>query len=180
MLTAATALGGLVIGGPAGAAIGALIPSVIQAGCEIVNDENATYYSHFFYLDGTSKLSYVSNSGADSYDDNDSAIENEIEDVKDKVEDIAGNVKDKMAVFGQKVGAFFKKIGGYAVAIAACALGVGALFFIIKLLVKFWKNGDMHIALKITLTVVISAATLALFYFVGYKIIYSWVIKLIG
>ena len=79
LLTAATALGGFLIGGISGGIIGALIPSVLQIGCEIVNDENATYYSHFFYLDGTSKLSYVSNSGASDYDDNDPAIENTFE-----------------------------------------------------------------------------------------------------
>lgn len=178
LLTAASALGGFMIGGATGAVIGALIPSVIQAGCEIVNDENATYYSHFFYLDGTSKLSYVSNSGADDYDDNDNSIENEIEDTKDKIDEITDKVEEKLQGFWEKVGNFFKKIGIYLLAGIACLSGIGALISIILLIAKLWKKQDVHVVFKIILTVLISASTIALFYLVGYKMLFNWIMSL--
>lgn len=178
LLTAATAVGGFVIGGATGAAIGALIPSVIQAGCEIVNDENATYYSHFFYLDGTSKLPYVSNSGADGYDDNDTSIENEIEDTKDKLDEITDKVEEKLQGFWEKVGNFFKKIGVYLLAGIACLSGIGALISIILLIARLWKKQDVHVVFKIILTVLISASTIALFYIVGYKMLFNWIMSL--
>ncbi len=31
--------------------------------CELVDDDNAMYYSYFFYLDGTSENPYLSNGG---------------------------------------------------------------------------------------------------------------------
>lgn len=49
--------------------------------CEIVNNENAMYESCFFYVDGTSEESFISNSGADNSDDTDSAIGNITDDV---------------------------------------------------------------------------------------------------
>ena len=51
--------------------------------CEIVNDDNAMYYSYFFYLDGTSDNAYMATNGADSADDTDSAIGNALNDAKE-------------------------------------------------------------------------------------------------
>lgn len=51
--------------------------------CEIVNDDNAMYYSYFFYLDGTSDNAYMATNGADSADDTDSAIKNALNDAKE-------------------------------------------------------------------------------------------------
>ena len=51
--------------------------------CELVDDDNAMYYSYFFYLDGTSDNPYLSNGGADSADDTDSAIKNALNDAKE-------------------------------------------------------------------------------------------------
>ncbi len=50
--------------------------------CEIVNDDNAMYYSYFFYLDGTSDNAYLATNGADDAGDTSSAIGNAWEDVK--------------------------------------------------------------------------------------------------
>lgn len=50
--------------------------------CEIVNDDNAMYYSYFFYLDGTSENAYLATNGADDAGDTSSAIGNAWEDVK--------------------------------------------------------------------------------------------------
>lgn len=51
--------------------------------CELVDDDNAMYCSYFFYLDGTSDNPYLSNGGADSADDTDSAIKNALNDAKE-------------------------------------------------------------------------------------------------
>lgn len=63
------------------------LPCLIKAGCEIFDDDNCTVYSHFFYLDGTTDLPFMSNSKADNYDDNGSAIVNTGEDVVETVGD---------------------------------------------------------------------------------------------
>lgn len=173
LLTAATTLGGFMIGGATGAVIGALIPSVIQAGCEIVNDENATYYSHFFYLDGTSKLAYVSNSGADDYEDNDTSIGNKGEDIKDKVGEDLGN-------FWEGVKDFFKTFGAYVVTILSSITGLIVLIYVFKLLSKVWASDELYGVFKILLTLIIVGATLALFYLVGHVLVYNWVLNLGG
>lgn len=56
--------------------------------CEIVNDDNAMYYSYFFYLDGTSDNAYLATNGADDAGDTSSAIKNAWEDVKDWAKDL--------------------------------------------------------------------------------------------
>lgn len=56
--------------------------------CEIVNDDNAMYYSYFFYLDGTSDNAYLATNGADDAGDTSSAIGNAWEDVKDWAKDL--------------------------------------------------------------------------------------------
>lgn len=56
--------------------------------CEVINDDNAMYYSYFFYLDGTSDNAYMATNGADSADDTDSAIKNALNDAKEWVKKI--------------------------------------------------------------------------------------------
>lgn len=56
--------------------------------CEIVNDDNAMYYSYFFYLDGTSDDAYLATNGADDSGDTGSAIGNAWEDFTDWAKDL--------------------------------------------------------------------------------------------
>ncbi len=65
-----------------------LISTMCMNLCELVDDDNAMYYSYFFYLDGTSENPYLSNGGADNADDTDSAIGNAWEDAKDRIKDL--------------------------------------------------------------------------------------------
>lgn len=60
--------------------------------CEIVDDDNAMYYSYFFYLDGTSDDAYLATNGADDSGDTGSAIGNAWEDFTDWV----GETWDKL------------------------------------------------------------------------------------
>lgn len=61
--------------------------SWLKIGCEVANDDNGTYYNHFFYLDGTSDLPFLSHSGATSVDDNDGATVNMAQNVLTSVKD---------------------------------------------------------------------------------------------
>lgn len=54
---------------------------VIMGVEELIDSSSSTYYSYFFYLDGSSSLNYLAINGADDYDDNSSSIENFFEDV---------------------------------------------------------------------------------------------------
>lgn len=60
--------------------------------CEIVDDDNAMYYSYFFYLDGTSDDAYLATNGADNSGDTGSAIGNAWDDFTDWV----GETWDKL------------------------------------------------------------------------------------
>ena len=60
--------------------------------CEIVDDDNAMYYSYFFYLDGTSDDAYLATNGADDSGDTGSAIGNAWEDFTDWI----GETWDKL------------------------------------------------------------------------------------
>ena len=71
-----------------------LISTMCMNLCELVDDDNAMYYSYFFYLDGTSENPYLSNGGADNADDTDSAIGNAWEDVKDRIKDLWDKFND--------------------------------------------------------------------------------------
>lgn len=68
--------------------------------CEIFNQDNAMYYSYFFYIDGTSDLPYMALNGADDYDDNQSAISNRIEDFGDGIRNFftGGSVLSKVVI----------------------------------------------------------------------------------
>jgi len=54
---------------------------------EIANDDNAMYYSYFFYLDNTSNTPYLSNGGATSADDTDPAAKNTFQKIFSTVSD---------------------------------------------------------------------------------------------
>ena len=60
--------------------------------CEIVDDDNAMYYSYFFYLDGTSDDAYLATNGADNAGDTGSAIGNAWDDFTDWI----GETWDKL------------------------------------------------------------------------------------
>lgn len=60
--------------------------------CEIVDDDNAMYYSYFFYLDGTSDDAYLATNGADDSGDTGSAIGNAWNDFTDWI----GETWDKL------------------------------------------------------------------------------------
>ena len=65
-----------------------LISTMCMNLCELVDDDNAMYYSYFFYLDGTSDNAYLATNGADDAGDTSSAIGNAWEDVKDWAKDL--------------------------------------------------------------------------------------------
>ena len=96
--------------------------------CELVNNENAVYESYFFFLDNTSDLPFISNSGADNADDTDSAIGNTGEDIGDALNDAGTWVND----FFTGIGDFFGWVGS----IFLILIVVGAVIFIIYLTKK--------------------------------------------
>lgn len=71
--------------------------------CEIINDDNAMYYSYFFYLDGTSDSAYMATNGADNADDTDSAIKNAWEDVKDWAKNLWDKIGDSPMIKAIKI-----------------------------------------------------------------------------
>ncbi len=58
-----------------------------MAFCDLINDANHMQYSYFFYLDGTTNMSYLSNGGADGPTDTDDALDNKVEDIKEEVQE---------------------------------------------------------------------------------------------
>ena len=87
--------------------------------CEIVNDDNAMYYSYFFYLDGTSDNAYLATNGADDAGDTDSAIKNAFNDVKEWIK----NTWDKLN-------------GSDAWTVIKIVLGVVAVIFVVVLVIS--------------------------------------------
>lgn len=67
---------GAVIGGAAGLAL----PSVVMSACEIADDNNAMYYSYWFYLDGSSDLPFMAKNNAKNAEDTDGAAKNKFDD----------------------------------------------------------------------------------------------------
>ena len=67
-----------------------------MAFCELFNKDDAMYYSYFFYMDGSTDLSFLAINGADSYDDNDSALENKVHDVGESVGGFFSSAWDKI------------------------------------------------------------------------------------
>lgn len=115
-------LGNPVGGAVGGAAVGTMLDYAVLSMAEAMNDENGTYYSYFFYLDGTSDKSYVAHNGADSYDDESSAVKNFGEDVSDWLNGVVEQIKSSP---------FFTVI--------SVIFGVVVALFVIGLLVNLFK-----------------------------------------
>ncbi len=65
-----------------------------MAFCEILNDNNQVLHSYFFYLDGSDANPYLSNGGASSAFDEDSATGNFMEDVGNTIGDLLEDLKN--------------------------------------------------------------------------------------
>ena len=94
--------------------------------CEIVNDDNAMYYSYFFYLDGTSDNAYLATNGADDAGDTSSAIGNAWEDVKDWAKDLWDKFNGSNAMKWLKI------LGGVALGILALTALAAGVYKILK------------------------------------------------
>ena len=95
--------------------------------CEIVNDDNAMYYSYFFYLDGTSDNAYLATNGADDAGDTDSAIKNALNDAKEWIK----KTWDKLN--GSNAMKWLKILGGAALGILALTALAAGVYKILKL-----------------------------------------------
>ena len=104
-----------------------LISTMCMNLCELVDDDNAMYYSYFFYLDGTSENPYLSNGGADNADDTDSAIKNALNDAKEWLK----NTWDKLN--GSNAMKWLKILGGVALGILALTALIAGVYKILKL-----------------------------------------------
>lgn len=110
--------------------ITSLVGHVGMAFCELVNDNNATYTSVHFYLDGTTKQGGIDrNNGGD----NDSAFENATEDFFDKMGDFFDDFSNGFKKFG-------KKILKYGAIGLGCIVGGGIVVGVgVKLGKKFYR-----------------------------------------
>lgn len=99
-----------------------LISTMCMNLCELVDDDNAMYYSYFFYLDGTSENPYLSNGGADNADDTDSAIKNALNDAKEWFK----NTWDKLN--GSNAMKWLKILGGVALGILALTALIAGVY----------------------------------------------------
>ena len=93
--------------------------------CEIVNDDNAMYYSYFFYLDGTSDNAYLATNGADDAGDTDSAIKNALNDAKEWIK----KTWDKLN--GSNAMKWLKILGGAALGILAVTALIAGVYKIL-------------------------------------------------
>lgn len=93
--------------------------------CEIVNDDNAMYYSYFFYLDGTSDNAYLATNGADDAGDTDSAIKNALNDAKEWIK----KTWDKLN--GANAMKWLKILGGAALGILAVTALIAGVYKIL-------------------------------------------------
>jgi len=93
--------------------------------CEIVNDDNAMYYSYFFYLDGTSDNAYLATNGADDAGDTDSAIKNAFNDAKEWIK----KTWDKLN--GSNAMKWLKILGGAALGILAVTALIAGVYKIL-------------------------------------------------
>lgn len=76
------AVTGFAVGGFVGALAGYVIAGyIIPSAMEIVNGENATYYTHYFYVDGTSDLPYIGDNNGKNADDDGNSFENKVKEV---------------------------------------------------------------------------------------------------
>lgn len=81
--------------------------------CETFNPDNTVYHYNFFYLDGSVKKAFISNGGADSADDRDTAFENFGQDVGDWFVGLGENSFVKL--LGAVVGLALLVVFGFAV-----------------------------------------------------------------
>lgn len=102
-----------------------LISTMCMNLCELVDDDNAMYYSYFFYLDGTSENPYLSNGGADNADDTDSAIKNALNDAKEWLK------KTWQKVNGSNAMKWLKILGGAALGILALTALIAGVYKIL-------------------------------------------------
>lgn len=102
-----------------------LISTMCMNLCELVDDDNAIYYSYFFYLDGTSENPYLSNGGADNADDTDSAIKNALNDAKEWLKNTWQKVNGSNAMKWVKI------LGGAALIILAVTALIAGVYKIL-------------------------------------------------
>ena len=104
------------------------LPAVVEgflllSFCEIYSGDNRVVYSYFFYLDSNSDTPFLSTSGAEDSEDNDSALENGMENIGEKVDETAKS--------------FWESDVGVAIKyILIGFLGILALAVLIKILAK--------------------------------------------
>ncbi len=103
-----------------------LISTMCMNLCELVDDDNAMYYSYFFYLDGTSENPYLSNGGADNADDTDSAIKNALNDAKEWLKETWQKVNGSNAMKWLKI------LGGVALGILALTALIAGVYKIFE------------------------------------------------
>ena len=107
---------GLMFGHPiVGTAVGSLTWYSLASISEAINDENGTYYTYFFFLDGTTDLPWITDTGATSRDDDDSALKNRAQSLIDDIEDAL-----------EPLGLFVKIVLGLVALVIVVFLGVWA------------------------------------------------------
>lgn len=124
--------------------------------CEIFDDQNKIYNSHFFYLDGTTDMPFASNTGATSYDDTGSSVQNFFEQM------LAG------------LTSLWQQIDEYVYLVLIIVVAVLGIVGTVKLLSLFWR-GSMTVTWKIILTIIFVAIWACLIIFGG-----PWVISALG
>ena len=123
---------GLLFGHPiAGAAIGTVAHYSLASISEAINDENGTYYTYFFFLDGTTDQPWITDTGAQSRDDDDSALENRAQDAGNAVGDFFSSLWEKI-----KNSTVVKVIA----IVGAAILGIIVLSLVIKLLIIIFRR----------------------------------------
>ena len=107
---------GLMFGHPiVGTAVGTLTWYSLATLSEVVNNDNGIYYTYFFFLDGTTDIPWASDTGADSRDDTDTALEN-------RLQDLIGGLSDTLA----PLSTFVKVILGLVALAIVVFLGIWA------------------------------------------------------
>ncbi|MBO7526086.1 MAG: hypothetical protein J6T42_04750, partial [Clostridia bacterium] len=129
---AGAAIGG-VVGGVAGGPIGAIGGVAGGAGlgvglnlgiamlCETFDDQNATYYTYFTYLDCKSEQAFLSRSGATDAYDHDNAVTNTAQKVESDLTDFFSGLKTDTDNF---------------VKIAGIVLGAVGALFVLSLIIR--------------------------------------------
>lgn len=123
---------GLLYGHPlVGLAAGGLTYYGLSSIAEHFNEDNGTYYSYFFFLDGTTDMPWATDSGAKDREDSDNGAKNRVENFFDSVEDWFKSLLEKI-----KNSTVVKVIA----IIGAVVLGVIVLSLVIKLLMLIFRK----------------------------------------